>query len=333
MDFFSHFFLGFLISALFFNILDLDFFIFAAIVSMLPDFDIFLYPLIKRIKNKYFLSHRGGSHSYVIGLILAPMAGGIFYIITKKSFILALIVGFIFYSMHITFDLFSTQRIPIFYPFSKKEYKLSIDNSLSSFLLVFSIVNLVTFLIFYIFWPIMYFSSSVWMFYFTLYLIYFIYKAITRIWFKIKLPENCVFIPGNLPFIYFIYETFTFDNHIVFRLTKKFQFVSKSNIIIENAIKTQSEEMFYFEKTKQISKEYRYFLKMDTIFPIIQFNKDTIEVTLFLAQSYFNGYAYFIRIIFNKFNTEVLKVYKGVSLQRIFAASYFNCVLNKWIIK
>lgn len=310
MDFISHFFLGFLISALTVNFFGLDFFIFAAIMSMAPDFDVFLHPLSKRKKN-YFLSHRGGSHSYIIGLMISPIAGGIFYLVTNQNFFLAVIIAFIFYAIHLTFDLFTTSKIPIFYPFSKKEYRLSVDRAVNSFLLLFSTMNVAIFLILYFIWPRAYYSAILWIVYFIIYFTYFTCKIITRIWIEFKLPENCAYIPGVLPFVYFIYESYIKDNCNVFHLTKKFQFTSKRKMIVENTVKNDSEEMIYFEKTKQISKEYRFFLKWNAIIPIIQTNKDTVDVTLFLAESYVNGIAYSVKVVFNKNNSEVIQIYNG----------------------
>jgi hypothetical protein len=82
-------------------------------------------------------------------------------------------------------------------------------------------------------------------------------------------------------------------------------------MIVENTVKNDSEEMIYFEKTKQISKEYRFFLKWNAIIPIIQTNKDTVDVTLFLAESYINGIAYSVKVVFNKNNSEVIQIYNG----------------------
>ncbi|HEY0088621.1 MAG TPA: metal-dependent hydrolase [Candidatus Lokiarchaeia archaeon] len=310
MDFISHFFLGFLISALTVNFFGLNFFIFASIMSIVPDFDVFLHPLSKRKKN-YFLSHRGGSHSYVIGLMISPIAGGIFYLVTNQNYFLAVIVAFIFYAIHVTFDLFTTSKIPIFFPLSKKEYRLSVDRAVNSILLMFSTTNVAIFLILYFICRRAYYSAILWIVYFIMYSTYFIYKIITRIWVEYKLPENCEFIPGVLPFVYFIYGSYIKDNCNVFRLTKKFQFTSKKKKIAENSVKMDSKENFYFEKAKHISKEYRFFQKWNAIIPIIQTNKDTVEVTLFLAESYVNGVAYSVKVVFNKNNSEIIQIYNG----------------------
>ena len=310
MDFLSHFFLGFLISALTINFFGLDFFIFCTIMSIVPDLDIFLQPLSKR-KKSYYLSHRGGSHSYIIGLMISPIAGGIFYLVTNKGFFLAVILGFIFYAIHVTFDLFTTSKIPIFFPLSKKEYRLSVDRAINSFLLLFSTINISTFLILYFIWSRAYYSTILWIVYFIIYSAYFTYKIITKIWVEFILPENCAYIPGVLPFVYFIYENYIEDNCNIIHFTKKFQFMSKRKKIVENIIKNNSEESIYFEKTKLISKKYRFFLKWNAIIPIIQTNKDTVEVTLFLAESYVNGTAYSVKVVFNKNNSEVIQIYNG----------------------
>ena len=221
MDFLSHFFLGFLISATTVNTLGFEFFFYASLMSMLPDFDIFLHPISKK-KESYFLSHRGGSHSYIMSLFISVITSGIFTLITGKSFILAYIIGCIFYSLHVTFDLLTTSKIPIFYPISKKEYRLSVDRAVNLLLMGISGITILIYIVLLNIFIRLYYSENVWKVILACYLIYFSYKILTKIWVKARLPDNCQFIPGIFPFVYSIYEKKSEENFISFKLTKKF---------------------------------------------------------------------------------------------------------------
>jgi len=70
MDFFTHLVVGALMYLLFMRDVTFDFLFIAIFFSVLPDLDIFLMPL-KRIFNSNYFEHRGGSHSYIIGIIVA----------------------------------------------------------------------------------------------------------------------------------------------------------------------------------------------------------------------------------------------------------------------
>ena len=70
MDIFTHFVFGSLMYLLFLKEVTFDYLFIAAFFSILPDLDVFLAPLRRIIKSKY-LEHRGGSHSYVVGIILS----------------------------------------------------------------------------------------------------------------------------------------------------------------------------------------------------------------------------------------------------------------------
>ena len=312
MDFFTHFFFGFLLSACTVNALGIEFFFFSSLMSMLPDFDVFLHPLAKK-KESYFLSHRGGSHSYIMSLFVSAITSGIFFLLTGKSFILAYIIGCIFYSLHVTLDLFTTSKIPIFYPISKKEYRLMVDRAVNLLLMLISLTTIITYIILLNFWIRLYYSENIWRVILACYLIYFVYKILTKMWVKARLPDNCQFLPGIFPFVYSIYENKSNENHISFKLTKKFQFSSKSVEVIESKIKNNSIEMKFFERTKKLFEKFRFFKKWEAVIPIIWENDSNINVLIFLAESYANGTAYNLEISYDKNSGTINKTSYGFS--------------------
>lgn len=299
MDFLSHFFIGFLLSALTLQTLGLEFFLFGAIMSMFPDFDVFLHPISKR-KKYYYLSHRGGSHSYVMSLIVSTITSTIFSLITNNSFILAFFIGCLFYSVHVTFDLLTTSRIPIFYPLSKREYRFCADRAVNLVLMIVSGIMIIYYLILLYLLPRLYYNENLWTYLMCIYVFYFSYKIITKTWVQARLPKNCQYIPGIFPFVYTIYQKVSSENDITFKLTKKFQFRSKKINIFEAKIQNNTKEMQLYESAKTVFKNYRFFSKWSAIIPIFKEIGDNIILILFLAESYAKGTAYSLKIVFNK---------------------------------
>jgi hypothetical protein len=118
--------------------------------------------------------------------------------------------------------------------------------------------------------------------------------------------------------VYTIYENRSTETTKSFKLTKEFQFRSKSVKVIETEIKKGSKEMIFYEKARQIFKGYRFFNKWEAIIPIISENELNIIVVLFLAESLANGTAYSLKIAFNKKTNNIDYMYDE-----------FNTVLNK----
>ena len=85
MDFFTHIVFGALMYLLFLKEVTFDYLLLAMFFAILPDLDIFIFPLRRIFKSNY-LQHRSGSHSYIIGIILSGIIGGIYSILTQKPF-------------------------------------------------------------------------------------------------------------------------------------------------------------------------------------------------------------------------------------------------------
>jgi len=290
---------------------------YASFMSMLPDFDVFLHPLSKK-EESYYLSHRGGSHSYVMSLFVSLITSGVFFLITGKSFILSYIIGCIFYSIHVTLDLLTTSKIPIFYPLSKKEYRLSVDRAVNLLLMGISGISILIYIVLLNIWIRLYYSENVWRVILAIYLSYLAYKILTKIWVKARLPDNCQFIPGIFPFVYSIYEKKSEENFISFKLTKKFQFTSKKVEVIESRIERNSIEMKYFEKTMDIFQDFRFFKKWTAIIPIFWEDDSKFTVVTFLAESFAKGTAFKLLISYDKKTGNITDEYVG-----------FNNVFNK----
>ncbi|MFX1442830.1 MAG: metal-dependent hydrolase, partial [Promethearchaeota archaeon] len=125
-----------------------EFVIFAGLMAVLADFDVFLHSF-KIVRKSKLLAHKGISHSYFAALIISAPAAGIFSLITGNSFLLAWMIGFIFYSLHVTLDALAASKIPLFYPISQKRFRFFIDRAINPILAIISGIILLFYLIIY----------------------------------------------------------------------------------------------------------------------------------------------------------------------------------------
>ncbi|MHA1191567.1 MAG: metal-dependent hydrolase [Promethearchaeota archaeon] len=297
MDFFSHFLIGILISIFTLNKLSLSIILYAGVMSVLADFDIILAPL-QLIKKSNLLAHKGISHSFFYAAIVTAITGSIFSIITGEQFFLAWLIGFIFYSMHNIFDFLTASKIPILYPLSKKRYRFFIDRAINIFLATISGSIILFYFIIFFLLPELFFSNLA-NYVLGFYVMYFVYRILTKIWVQSRLPKKRHYIPGILPFTYLVYENKKSEEIISFKLIKKFQFRSKNSKLIESEIKLLSNEMKLVEKAVLLSKKYSFFSKWEFIIPIIKKDEKNIIVILFLAESFTSGHVYSLKIVFD----------------------------------
>lgn len=286
-----------------------EFVIFAGLMAVLADFDVFLHSF-KIVRKSKLLAHKGISHSYFAALIISAPAAGIFSLITGNSFLLAWMIGFIFYSLHVTLDALAASKIPLFYPISQKRFRFFIDRAINPILAIISGIILLFYLIIYFVSPEIFYSDLIYyisIFYFG----YLVYKIFTKVWVQLRLPKNQKYIPGILPFVYHIYENHTSESKLTFTLFKKYQFLPKTMKLIETEIVFGSEEMEYFNKAKILSQNYMFFSKWEAVIPKILEKNQFVVVLLFLAESYANGRAYTLEVVFDKNSKEVVHIADG----------------------
>jgi membrane-bound metal-dependent hydrolase YbcI (DUF457 family) len=273
--------------------------IFLWIMAIFPDIDIFVDPFTKK-RNLYFLSHKAASHSYIIGIIISGIIAVPISLLRGVPFIEVWVAGVIGFSIHVSLDFFGASRVPVFYPLSKKEFRVIADRAINPILALFSGINLLVLIIYYYIKPYYHVFMSLTSFYIYTYLIYFGIKLTLRIIVQIRLEKQQQYIPGIFPLFYFIYEKSVNQEGITIQLTKKFAFSSKQKGIINHHIMKNSENMVFFELAENISQEYRFFHKWNSIIPFFQNEDNLIHVVLILAESYFHSSSYFFSIIFEK---------------------------------
>ena len=275
------------------------------LMSFLLDFDVLLEAFQKNRKN-YFLSHKAGSHSYIIGLIFSGIISLIVSPITNASFLMIWFGGFLGYSIHVSLDLFTASKIPIFYPISKKEFRLIADRAINPGLAAFSGINTLILIGFYYAGANYYTFMDLARLYLIIYSSYFGFRAFMRIYAHIKLPNSHHYIPGFVPFFYLVYENQSSTNNVTFKLTKNSVFSSKKTEILNKQLINDSVEMKFYEMAKNISHNYRFFHKWNAIIPFIRENEDSINIVLMLAEGFSKMRSYFLSVVFHKTSKQVI---------------------------
>ena len=133
MDPFSHFLLGYLLGFGLWGPSGLQYVVAAAIGGGLPDADVVLFPLSNRFP---LLRHRGASHSIVgvtilaaVGTVVVPLAlaaafGRGFASGVPWAYFVSLEIGGL---SHVLLDAMDHWSVPIFAPFSDREYSFDAD--------------------------------------------------------------------------------------------------------------------------------------------------------------------------------------------------------------
>ena len=311
MDFFTHFLMGILLSIFTLNSFNFSVVLYGVIMAVLADFDIILEPL-KRIKDTHLLSHKGISHSYFFALIVSGLTGIVFSLITQESFLLVWIVGFFFYSLHLTLDFLTASKIPLLYPVYKKRIRFFIDRAINIVLATFSGSIILFYFVIFFLWPSLYYSPIIYPI-LGFYVLYFTYRIATKIILQMAFPKHTHFIPGIFPFTYLIYHNQSSDQELTFKLTKKLQFRNKRIVLYETKIKKGSWEEEIYNQALQICRKYVFFLKWEYLLP--QFTEDENMITLFLllSESYFSGSFYSITIQYDKKSNRILGLEDGFS--------------------
>ena len=296
MDFFTHLVFGAVIYLLFLKEVTFDYLLIAMFFAILPDLDIFVMPF-KRIFKSNYLEHRSGSHSYVIGVILAGIIGAIYSILTQKSFFIVWIIGIIFYGIHVSLDLLTTTKIPCLYPISNREYSFYVEKAGSSFTLLTSWLFITTLLIIYFYSPDIYLLLFAINSYTYFILIYYLYRILTKIWIDSHLKDNQKYFPGVLPIYYYIFEEKSSQNTFSVHIEKKSHF-SRSKLIYENNSILNPVEMELFKKGIELRMKNYYYAKW-TVLPIFLRNEGVFSIRFFFIEPMVRARAMYIQYDFN----------------------------------
>jgi len=308
MDLFTHLVVGALMYLLFMRDVTLDFLVIAVFFSILPDLDVFLMPLKKILHSKYF-EHRGGSHSYIIGIIVAGIFSGLFFIFRQRPFFIVWIIGSLFYGLHVSMDLLTTTRIPYLFPISRKERSFNIEKAGSFFTMVNSFIFLITSMFISIFSANIIVLRFFIDFYTIFFLIYYFYRISSKLWFSSKLNKNQKYFPGVLPFFFILFERKLVENELSLSLVRKSLF-SKNQEIFNTTTVLNDEEMAFFEQAIKLSNEHYYFTKW-TMVPLFSKKEGIFSIRFFFIETMMRK-----RTMFIQYNFDIL-TQQMISFKRI----------------
>jgi membrane-bound metal-dependent hydrolase YbcI (DUF457 family) len=312
MDSFTHFLVGILISAFTLYGFGYAMVLYMGIMAITPDFDVIFGSLsfIRRNKN---LGHKGVSHSFLFAVALTAITGIIFSLFTKIPFLYVWSLGFVFYSLHITLDFLAASKTPIFYPISKKKYRFFIDRAINFYMLLISAGIMLSYVI--LFFAVPAFNLILFSYFVSgFYIVYFSWRIIIKVFFKVKLPSSDRFIPGITPFSYYIYSANTMNEEMHFKLEKKNIFTSNSRTLLDSTIKLNSIQANFYEKSLLLAEDYAFFSKWEDRIPFITEYDNTVTVTILLAESYFRNSGYGLKFNFNKTTSEMIDKSEGFNL-------------------
>jgi len=281
---------------LFMRDVTLDFLFIAIFFSVLPDLDVFLMPLKRIFKSNYF-DHRGGSHSYIIGIIVASIIGVLLSILRQRSFFIVWIIGSLFYALHVSMDLLTTTRIPYLFPISRKERSFHVEKAGSFFTMVNSLIFLITSMLIYSISADIIALRSFIDFYTIFFLIYYFYRISSKLWFSSKLNKNQVYFPGVLPFFFVIFEKELVGNTLSLSIVRKSHF-SKNQEIFSSKTTLTDEEMIFFEQGMALCNTYYYFAKWTAI-PIFIRKEGVFSIRFFFIETMMRKRTMFIQYDFD----------------------------------
>ena len=303
MDIITHLVVGALIYIFTFQYFAPGILFYALFFAILPDLDLFLTPLRRKLKSKY-LEHRSGSHSYIMGILMSAIIGSFYSFFTQQSFFMVWIIGIIFYGIHISLDLLNTTKIPCFYPISKKEYSFYVEKAGSSFTLLTSLIFIISVILAFRFSQDASLARFIIYFYAYFNLIYYCYRIFTRIWIISHLSNNQKYFPGILPTTYYILERESRNNVLSFSLIKK-SHIAREKVLYKNKVTLMPEEEILFKKSVEICKKDYYHSKW-TILPIFSQNDSIFSVRLFFIEPLIHSRALYVQFDFNIYSEELL---------------------------
>jgi len=308
MDFFTHIVFGGLIYILFLKEVTFEYIILAMFFAVLPDLDIFITPL-KRVFKSTYLEHRGGSHSYIIGVMLSFIICSLISVLTHRPFLFTWIIGIVFYGLHVSMDILTTTKIPYLYPLSKKELSFNVEKAGSQFTMLNSVLLLIILLTLYNASVSFYTFMAVINFYTFFYLMYYFIRIASKLLVTSKLNKNQKYFPGVLPFFFTVYEIEIDGNEISLDLRKKSLF-SKTKIIYQSQSVLSSEEMMFFQRGIDSCSENYYFAKW-TPLPIFAKTEGKYIVRLFFLEPMMHRRAMNIQFDFDITTQQLIRIKRG----------------------
>ena len=315
MDSFTHIVVGIIVYGLIPVVKDPLLFYFAVFMASLPDLDVLLSPLQKKY-HSYYLTHRGGSHSIVIGIPIAALFALPLWIFSHYNFLFLWGLGWSFYSLHLGLDLLTMSSIPFLYPFSHKEFKFKCERSVNVYLMVTSGLNFILFVILSALSE-SFFSFRWWYLVMTmLYGTYFLHRIVLKVWISKRLTPTQQFLPDLVPCAYGIYQNREVSHHREYSIHHRGLLFPSPLSPINQQIPMEGLEADLISIAIKRAQKYRFFQKWEAVIPYFVPLKDQnrIRVVLILCESLTPKHAYFYLGEFNPESHQILYETDGFDL-------------------
>jgi membrane-bound metal-dependent hydrolase YbcI (DUF457 family) len=115
----------------------------AVVMTMIPDFDVFLFAIPRRFRRRFrALGHRGATHSIIFLLGCAIVVSYIFSVVYKIDLASGIILASIAGLSHNFIDSLTSFSFPSLAPFSWKDRSFDIDGAVTWYMIPFSIFSL-----------------------------------------------------------------------------------------------------------------------------------------------------------------------------------------------
>jgi len=198
MDFFTHLLIGLIVSYLAGGSNLPLYMELGVFMSLLPDLDFLLFPLWKRLP---FTGHHGITHTPIFIIAASAAIYAALYIFTETSDIGLLMVMLLTGLLHIFGDFLGTGGVALYYPFSKKYFRLNIDLGIDPLLIVFSIAGILLFFRSYLNSLLFPSLGSIAILLGLIFVLYYLARALLKLYLEHK-PENLGFtaLPTANPF-------------------------------------------------------------------------------------------------------------------------------------
>jgi hypothetical protein len=206
-------------------------------------------------------------------------------------------------------DLLTTTKIPCFYPLSKKEYCFYIEKAGSFFTMINSMGFFNLLILLYVLRADMAIFRVVINLYTIFFMIYYLYRIISKVRISSKLPSNQKYFPGVLPFYFTIYNQEISDHEISLSLKRKSHF-SEFREINNVKVGLKPEEMILIEKAKELCNA-NYYLAKWTMFPIIKKTDEIFSIKFFFLETLMRNRTMNVQYNFSAINQQLLEVRQG----------------------
>ena len=146
MDLFTHMLIGYMIAwVCAFTVTGYHDYLFliCSLMTMIPDFDVVLYVVPKRYRERVRgIRHRGVSHTIVFIIVCAAVVALLFTALGKATFLPAFFVAILGGLSHIIIDGMTSFPFPYLAPFSWKDRSLDIDGAVTWYMVPYSVTSI-----------------------------------------------------------------------------------------------------------------------------------------------------------------------------------------------